>query len=302
MARLNATSPLPDRELIEACRLRGWERRLHDLVWSGWGCAGSLLVPAVLVVAGHLAVRDRVPHNADLYLFIPVALWLAGIIFLSLSSVCTRRRRRYWKELQRRYAGAGIKAYVRQAESEAASDTGAAPNLVVILSGAALPHGGNWLVIVRLWPNQTGTVEVRTLSFAFASTHDADRIEMQTARITLSASECARVVETIAGLRTSRRSRFPSTVMDGAPASLALWERGSGVIGTATCNLAGVPSKHEEHPAVRLMRLTAELARKAPSHVPNLRLVQRDDRRHRNQPGLIPRQCTAPSSRASEDR
>jgi hypothetical protein len=161
--------------------------------------------------------------------------------------------------LQRRYAGATVRDYVRQIEAEGESG----PQTCLIVSGRALPHGGDWLVRVRLWDDGRGSVERRSISPAFLHGPMAKDVELTSGDMPLSPDECGRIRQATAACEGVERDvSISSTVIDGAPASLAVWERHRGVNLLCDCNLAGVPHDKRDHPAMRLVRLIVELAQK----------------------------------------
>src|SRR5690242_5981201 len=86
-----------DRQLIEACRLVGWERRMYRFTWSAWGCGASLLAAAgIATFAGYFALRP-LPHNTRFWVPVaPAVPLLAAVLFMLLARLAERRRNRYW--------------------------------------------------------------------------------------------------------------------------------------------------------------------------------------------------------------
>ena len=250
---------MSDHELLDACTLLPWERGLHRFVWSGVGCAAGLVmfaIPPVLVYLLRGGVRGAGASAAvaAVTLIIP-ALWA----YFGVHSLAVRRRNRYWHEIKRRFAGLETKHYLRDVESRAM--TGSA---CVVLTGAALPHGGAWLVRAWLYPGGTGRVERRSLRPSYLVGETAQDIEVESGDAPLEAEE-AEALRVLINEAVAHRGRIVhSEARDGAPAEVAVWAWELGVVKTGRCNLAGVPANREHLPVVRLMRRVWELGRKVP--------------------------------------
>jgi hypothetical protein len=260
-----ATRPpttMTDQELAEASLPTPWERRLFPLRCTVAVAAGVAMFAAVAGAAW------RRPSPGNIFGGACGGLWAGASVmlftFLPLFALLERRRSRYWRELERRYAGLRADDYLPEVEAEVQS--AADSDLVVLVSGSALPHGGHWLVKVRLAKDRAGgTVQYRSLSPVVPPQDQTGRVGFTTGEAPLTGDQTAQVRALAAGPFPKFFKEIMSTVTDGAPAELLVWRRDAGVVGRGRCNLSGVPPEKEAVPFVRLIRLVSELGRKVPS-------------------------------------
>jgi len=180
---------------------------------------------------------------------------LTAMLFIAALAKIHARGGIYWNELRRRYAE------VSEEEAEQEASPGGrreGADLRVSVAGAALPHGGGWVTVVWLWPDGRGVVERRTLSPSVP--RNVGDIRFGSGEVALTAEECARV-RALAAPPFGGNVR--STVKDGAPARVVVWERGRGVVRRGSCNLAGVPKRRRGDPMIQLMMCVAELGWRA---------------------------------------
>jgi hypothetical protein len=246
---------MSDAELIEACRLTPQERRWEQTLDSRWGCGSVLLVVAIVLYVANAAWKWAAGGGLHWGVLILSGFFMAGTLYLRLHGWAERRREVYWAELRRRYAEPGLDEMERET-TQGGRRAGA--DRVVIVHGAALPHGGYWLTRVWLRPDGGGWVERRTLS-PFVLPGAREPIRLGAGEVPLSPEENARVRELAAA---EFRGHISATVKDGAPARVIVWERGRGVTRRGSCNLAGVPERKREHPMIRLMTVVEELGRR----------------------------------------
>jgi hypothetical protein len=183
-------------------------------------------------------------------------------VYVLVVSTAGRRRKPYWRELQRRYAGLSLKDYVRDAGSRLG-------DACIILTGAYLPGRTAWLTCVTLHADREGQavggkVERRELSPAWTLAESAGEVTLSSGSSQLDA-EPAEALRLLANRAVADGNRsVPSRVIDGNPAELAVWVRRRGLVLTARCNLAGVSPEHEPLTAVQLMRRVWELGQAVP--------------------------------------
>ena len=256
---------LSDEQLLEQCEFLPWERRLHEWTWSWRGCGTSLLFAGACIWLAYRLGRPFLVYDFVTFFLIGAGLMLAPLAFFQMDDLAERRRNRYWAELQRRYAGAAPDTYVNQIQAETATAGAEPPDLALVLAGHALPHGGTWLVRVVLRPDGCGKVERRTLQPGRLDGVGKDLAGAARFKgsAPLSPNECDEVRTLVdEALAAGPKVSVMSEVMDGSPAELAVYRRGSGVVLRADCNLCGVPERHKARPAIRLMLLADRLGRK----------------------------------------
>jgi hypothetical protein len=246
---------MSDAELIEACRLTPQERRWADTLDSRWGCGGALLVAAVALYAVNTAWRWALGGGLHWAALAWAGVVLVGTLYIGLMAFVERRQRAYWAELRRRYAEPGLDEVERETTQ---GGRRAGVDRVVIVTGAALPHGGYWMTRVWLQADGNGWVERRTLS-PFVLAGGREPIRLGAGEAPLAAEEAARVRD-LAGAEFG--GHITATVKDGAPARVVVWERGRGVTRRGSCNLAGVPERKRDYPMIRLMTYVEELGRR----------------------------------------
>ena len=255
---------MSDQQLLAACTLRPWERRLRNAFLSGLGCAAQLAAAAAAVaVAPGLVPSLDFPKS--LVLVLPV-LWLELCLAMAAHSLAERRRNVFWREIGRRYGGTRLKDCVRELDDDTAQGASRArADACVILGGAALPHGGSWLVRVWLLPHGGGAVERRSVSPGYLADDSAEHVRLAAGEAPLTAEEADGLRGLLDAARDSRNRRVDSDVKDGAPAEVAVWLRGRGVVFTGECNLAGIPPAAQNLPVVRLMQAVQALGAKVTS-------------------------------------
>ena len=218
---------LEDHELFAGCEMTAGETFQHK-----WGCLAALVMGAAVGWGVYACSRS--------WWVIGVAGFIVAFLaFIQLMKFADRRRRPYWKELERRY---------RTIDGECGA------GLVVEVTGCGLPHGGYFAIRVS---SATREMEKRTLC-PLALPDDPQEVRCSAGTDALSAEESQRVTELAAAV-TDERTEIDSDVLDGVPAEMVVRSAGK-VIARAQCNLAGIPEALAEHPAVVLMRFCDELA------------------------------------------
>jgi hypothetical protein len=214
-----------------------------------------LLVAAALLYAANAAWRVAMGGGLRWGALVWAGLVLAGTLYVGLMAFVERRRRVYWAELQRRYAEPGLEQVGRETPG---GGRRAGVDVVVIVTGRALPHGGYWLTRVWLQADGRGSVERRTLS-PLVLPGPREPIRLGAGEVPLPPGEGTRVRELA---RAEFGGHIPATVKDGAPARVVVWEHGRGVTRRGSCNLAGVPERNRDDPMIRLMTCVEELGRR----------------------------------------
>ncbi len=97
---------LSDEQMVDAGDLFPSEARLKAFAFSGVGCLASAGTAVVAVAAGHVLLACG--WARDWPLLVVAGLVLATVMTLGLDARAERRRRPYWRELNRRFAGATV--------------------------------------------------------------------------------------------------------------------------------------------------------------------------------------------------
>jgi hypothetical protein len=247
-----APRSLSDEALVKECDLLPWERKLHRFAWSGTGCATGWVVALGPAFLCSLLIRPWNLHPLPAAVIGTAVMVTSVSLYILLVSTAQRRRKPYWRELQRRYAGLPLDEYVREADSHSG-------DACITLTGSNPPADAAWLVHVTLHGDGdgyavAGKIERRELSPAWALGESPGPVTMASADLQLDAPQ-AEALRLLANRAVADGSRsVSSTVIDGAPAELAVWVRRRGLVLRGRCNLAGVSAANESLPVVQLMR------------------------------------------------
>jgi hypothetical protein len=251
---------LTDAQLLEACRPNDAEKRAYHLMDSKWGCLSCLSLGLVVSV-GLLAWRLPEQRSGLRLLCLLFGLIIGFTIWIGIAVLSLRRRKPYWRELQRRYAGAPLQTYLEEAKNRA----GASWQTIIVLRGGALPHGDDWVALVWLEPEGSGRIQMRSLYPTLLDFDTIDKIKRRISQKQLEADASRRLSQlAAASFENSGDINMMSTVIDGSPAEVVVYDRQRGCVLQASCNLSGVPPRKESHPVVQLMRGVLDAARSDP--------------------------------------
>lgn len=249
---------MSDDELRAICAPRRWETRLEQIG------APVALVIAIRAVVG--VVRSLRPGTEVVGLVVAggvtffVTLVAAVTGFLSLAGL---RRRPFRAELARRYGRAAHATYLE--EDRAAFPADRAPAYTLLVSAAALPHGGHHWVRVHLWnaPEPRSHVEVRVVRWTDRS-FDIETAELIRGEAELGETTRSELVALVTAPGAATLGEVGTFVRDGMPCTVTVLDRAADRVEKGSCNLAGVPDEAHDHPSVRL----AQAVLRAGSAVP----------------------------------
>ena len=182
-----------------------------------------------------------------------LAVFAAAVIFvvvyLVIFGVLGFRARRERAELHRRY-GVGLPD-LDGVRAELAQPGG--PEWVTTLAGSALPHGGSFLLRLRVWTDRPAWLEVRRMD----DRHHGD-VEVRLPRLWRVAAELAEadraMSEELLRAQPQEVTALASMVCDGSPCHMITLGRRLAQPSVLVCNMDDVPASHDDHPAVRLAR------------------------------------------------
>lgn len=253
-----AAASMSDDELRAACAPRPWELHLERL-----GCLLSLVVSACSAGAGAW-LCSRIPGAGTaqvvgggtvLFCFVSVAS------LLHVGRAAGRRRAPFRAELRFRY---GMSPAARYLDEERAVQGEGSPTWSLLLTAAALPHGGHRWVRIRAWrtPAPRARLEVRTVSWTDGS-DEIEHAQVVRREAELPEQAWARIVKLLEDPGLGSLTTVESRVVDGLPCTMAVVDRESGRVHSASCNLAGLPDDRRDHPTVRLAQAILDAGARA---------------------------------------
>jgi len=253
---------LSDEQLLEACHLNPREKRLGDFADSKLGCLVCLVLGAAvagLVRIGLASITTPDKRGIVTFVAIVALVLVAFMLWLRLHAFVERRRTRYWNELKRRYAGGDASVYLQEIRS-----ADQFPEIAFVFAGAALPSGGRWVTLVRLWSDVRGELVARRLNPSVLHGDRIYQVRLRAGRIELPAERIGELKKLVGELEESRCFDIRSNVIDGCPAEVYVLKRDNRGVIRARCNLAGIPEDKRDVPAVRLMLELSELSEQIP--------------------------------------
>ena len=257
MKQRESVRGLPDEDLVERAKLRGWRHLLHvrsDHIGCLVGLVGAAL--ALVLVVHHTSVW------ALLIWLIPALV--AGVVAMlmtmrALRALACGGRAPYVRELKRRYGQLGLGAHAADERRE----PGVTYSLLARCHG--LPHGGIRFVRVRTHADGPASVEgfcIRANLDWVGGEHPLDLV--QRARSNLARAEEAESMSLLADLAWGRADELRTTVRDGVPCEMRVLDHTRGAAYSLRCNLAGLPDEADENPGLRLLAFARA---RTPHHV-----------------------------------
>jgi hypothetical protein len=135
-----------------------------------------------------------------------------------------------------------------------------APDWLLLLEGAALPHGGarHIRLSLRETPAAVGHLSVITRSFVSPMEDPLAQIEFTEADLTQDV--CEPILDHLKSLQPGSPLRLPDSVKDGFPCSITVLRKSPFVVMEAECNLSGVSEEERQLPLIHLMAWMCELS------------------------------------------
>ena len=217
---------LSDEELAQICA----HSRSEDNLLLG-GCLGSIALVLLLVVDVLFVGTAIWPYFLGLMLILAAVFWAHDPL--------GRPKRPFRDELSYRCGTAPFSRYVE--EAQAALDRHEA-DWVLLFTMAALPHGDRrWLQLeLREGPPPSGEAELRISHPEQATFVRADK--------ELTVDIAQELWTLLKDLDAAKLTDIPVFVKDGAPCRLAALRREPRLVVSASCNIAGPPAEHPQHP------------------------------------------------------
>lgn len=243
---------MSDEELIAACQLRPWEKRLEKV-----GCIAPL---ALSIIVGYELIRwGWFTSIGGTIVFVVIATYSG---FLLLTGLRDFRTRLHFAELERRYGGSPLAYYITQAQARLITPN--APDWILLLQSSGLPHGKRSFIEVQLWTavdHPSSLLRcVGTPLWRFGETKPT----FEKSEIEIPASERDALISLCSELALEDMADVLSTVMDSFPCTMVAIRKHPDGIGQGKCNLAGILPADEEKPAPRLAALLWETAHAVP--------------------------------------
>jgi hypothetical protein len=245
-----STAPLEpktmsDGELQEACAPHFGETRLENI-----GCSLPMTV-SIIAAAGVVLLTRKVGPLA--LVMGGVTFWMVLIGLVSLSwHLPGRRRRPFRAELSYRYGTSPPSRYIEEDQIVFKGDSALAYSL--LLSAAALPHGGHRWVRVHIWgmPTPRARVEVRVVRWR-RGTHNIEDAELVRSEADLPEELRAEILALLDAPGPAALTVLENSVRDGMPCTVTVMARATdGVrMHTGSSNLAGLNKDARNHPTAR---------------------------------------------------